>query len=61
MANCTCGKSLNMPFCDGSHTLSDKQFEERKKQLEEEDLTLYRKQANDLWFSDGSCTGGKSE
>lgn len=50
-----------MPFCDGSHTLSDKQFEERKKKLEEEDLALYRKQANDLWFSDGSCTGGKSE
>jgi CDGSH-type Zn-finger protein len=51
MAICTCGKSLNAPTCDGSHTLTDKQFEERKIQLEQEDLALYRKQATDL--SDG--------
>lgn len=61
MANCTCGRSLNKPFCDGSHTLTEEKFKEREKQLAEEELTLYRQQATDLWFKDGSCTGGKSE
>lgn len=55
---CMCGRTLNAPFCDGSHTLSEKQFNERATQLAEEELTLYRKQAQDLWFSEGSCTGG---
>ena len=26
-----------------------------------DDLARYQKLANDLWFSDGSCTGGKPE
>jgi hypothetical protein len=25
------------------------------------ELAEYQKQAQELWFSDGSCTGGKSE
>lgn len=56
---CGCGRTLNKPFCDGSHTLTEKQFEERTRQIAEEELALYQQQAMDLWFKDGSCTGGE--
>lgn len=33
---CDCGRTLNEPFCDGSHTLTEQQYLERAVQLEEE-------------------------
>ncbi len=29
---CGCGRSLNMPYCDGSHALSEAQYAERQRQ-----------------------------
>lgn len=29
--------------------------------MEDKELETYRKQALDLWFKDGSCTGGNAE
>jgi CDGSH-type Zn-finger protein len=31
---CGCGKSLHMPYCDGSHGRSVEQYEEWKRQTE---------------------------
>jgi CDGSH-type Zn-finger protein len=31
---CGCGKSLHMPYCDGSHGRSPEQYEEWKRQTE---------------------------
>ena len=32
---CNCGRSVNMPFCDGSHTLSEAQYQERCKEFDD--------------------------
>lgn len=55
-ARCGCGKSLHQPYCDGSHARSVDQYEEWKRKIE---LEAYQKQAQEIWFDDGSCTGGK--
>lgn len=34
MHKCTCGRSTNKPWCDGSHTLTEEQYQARL----EEDL-----------------------
>lgn len=34
MHTCGCGKSLHMPYCDGSHDRSEKQYAEWKRQTE---------------------------
>jgi len=31
---CGCGRSLHMPYCDGSHGRSEAQYEEWKRQTE---------------------------
>ena len=31
---CVCGKSLHMPYCDGIHGRTEKQYEEWKRQTE---------------------------
>ena len=35
---CGCGRSLHMPYCDGSHGRSDAQYAEWKLQTEQEKL-----------------------
>lgn len=32
IAKCGCGRSLHMPYCDGSHGRSEEQYEEWKRQ-----------------------------
>jgi CDGSH-type Zn-finger protein len=34
MSNCTCGRTTRPPMCDGSHTLTEAQYQERKERLE---------------------------
>lgn len=34
---------------------------EKTNSQSDKELEEYRKQAMDLWFKDGSCTGGKNE
>ena len=58
LPDCVCGKSLHKPHCDGSHARTDEQYEEWKRRVE---LEAYQRQAQELWFSGGSCTGGKAE
>ena len=33
MSNCTCGRTTRSPLCDGSHTLTDEQYQERTNRL----------------------------
>ena len=33
MSNCTCGKTTRPPMCDGSHWLSDEEYQERTVRL----------------------------
>lgn len=33
MSNCTCGRTTRPPMCDGSHTLTPKQYKERTERL----------------------------
>ena len=54
---CGCGRSPTGKCC-GWHALSKEAYEDIKNQYE---LAKYREQAEDLWFSGGSCTGGKPE
>lgn len=35
--NCGCGRSLHMPYCDGSHGRSEEQYEEWKRQKQRDD------------------------
>jgi len=44
--------------CVGWHALTEDQYRAKK---DEYDLAHYREQAEELWFSGGSCTGGKPE
>ncbi len=54
---CGCGRSPT-GFCVGWHALSDQDYKKAKSDYEFEQ---YQKRAEDLWFKEGSCTGGKSE
>ena len=55
---CGCGKSLHKPYCDGSHARNEQQMNEWRDKIE---LERYQKQAQELWFDGGSCTGGTPE
>ena len=63
---CGCGRSPTGKCC-GWHALSEEMYRHQKMLwLEEEErkdheLVEYQKQAQELWFKDGSCTGGKPE
>ena len=63
---CGCGRSPTGKCC-GWHALSEEMYRHQKMLwLEEEErkdneLAEYQKQAQELWFKDGSCTGGKPE
>jgi hypothetical protein len=63
---CGCGRSPTGKCC-GWHALSEDMYRhQRMLWLEEEErkdneLAEYQKQAQELWFKDGSCTGGKPE
>jgi CDGSH-type Zn-finger protein len=51
MSKCTCGRTSNEPWCDGSHTLTEAQYQERRREIE---LDEYKRQAQELW--NDSCT-----
>jgi hypothetical protein len=63
---CGCGRSPT-GICCGWHGLSESVYQERlkiykeSKKQEDEDLREWQRQAQELWFKDGSCTGDKSE
>jgi hypothetical protein len=54
---CGCGRSPTGKCC-GWHALTEEAY---RVKLDEYELAQYRQQAQELWFSDGSCTGGKSK
>lgn len=57
--SCGCGRTADVNGnCDGSHGLNEADWQRVKSDRE---LKAYQQQAQDLWFSDGSCTGGRSE
>jgi len=35
MSTCTCGRTTRPPMCDGSHRLSEQQYQERTERLKE--------------------------
>ena len=56
VGSCHCGRTANPNGnCDGSHGLSETDWMRVKSDRE---FRAYQQQAKDLWFSDGSCTGG---
>ena len=54
---CGCGRSPTGD-CIGWHALTEEQY---RVKLDEYELAKYREHAEELWFSGGSCTGGKPE
>lgn len=75
IGSCGCGRSPTGDCC-GWHALSEDQYREKLAQYENKNLEVqkeiikpdpdaeiqrYRKESLDLWFGEGSCTGGKSE
>jgi hypothetical protein len=54
---CGCGRSPTGKCC-GWHALTESEYQTKQAEY---DLAQYRKQAEELWFSGGSCTGGKPE
>jgi hypothetical protein len=66
VGQCGCGRSPTGKCC-GWHALTEEMYRHQKMLwLEEEErkdneLAEYQKQAQELWFKDGSCTGGKPE
>lgn len=54
---CGCGRSPTGKCC-GWHALTEEAYQQR---LAEYELAQYRHQAEELWFNDGSCTGGRAE
>ena len=54
---CGCGRSPTGKCC-GWHGLTEEAY---KDALNKYELNEYKKQAQDIWFSDGSCTGGRPE
>ena len=56
---CSCGRTANINGnCDGSHGLTETDW---MRVQSDRELKAYQKQAQDIWFKDGSCTGGGSE
>jgi hypothetical protein len=51
---CGCGRSPTGRCC-GWHNLTEEAY------LREKELYEYKKQAQELWFDGGSCTGGQPE
>jgi len=54
---CGCGRRPTGRCC-GWHALTEDEYRVKK---DEYDLAQYREQAESLWFSGGSCTGGRPE
>jgi hypothetical protein len=54
---CGCGRSPTGKCC-GWHALTEQEYQHKQAEY---DLAEYRSMAEDLWFSGGSCTGGKPE
>jgi hypothetical protein len=54
---CGCGRSPTGK-CVGWHALTEDQYLVKKNDY---DLAVYRAQAEEEWFSGGSCTGGRPE
>ena len=54
---CGCGRSPTGKCC-GWHGLTEDAY---KAALDKYELDKYKKQAQDIWFSDGSCTGVRPE
>jgi hypothetical protein len=54
---CGCGRSPTGK-CIGWHALTEEDYKIEKDEYE---LAQYRSQAEELWFSGGSCTGGRPE
>ncbi len=52
---CGCGRSPT-GFCIGWHALSEDAYKKAKSDYEYEQ---YLKRAENLWFKEGSCTGGR--
>lgn len=66
VGQCGCGRSPT-GNCVGWHALTEdvyqeklKAYNEAKKQ-DDEELREWQRQAQELWFKDGSCTGGNPE
>ena len=57
VGQCVCGRSPTGKCC-GWHALTEEVYKVKK---DEYDLAIYRAQAEEEWFSGGSCTGGKPE
>lgn len=57
VGQCGCGRSPTGKCC-GWHALTEQEYQHKQAEY---DLAQYREQAEELWFSDGSCTGGRSE
>jgi CDGSH-type Zn-finger protein len=49
MGKCTCGKTLTEPWCDGSHTLTEAQYQEKIRILAEEEESIYGKPTSELF------------
>ena len=54
---CGCGRSPTGKCC-GWHALTEEVYKAKK---DEYDLAVYRAQAEEEWFSGGSCTVGKPD
>ena len=58
---CGCGRSPTGKCC-GWHALSESEYQSKlESYLADKEIKDYKKQAQELWFSGGSCTGGKPE
>jgi len=63
---CGCGRSPTGKCC-GWHALSESEYQSKLESFmadqvqAQDELDEYKNIANDLWFSGGSCTGGKPE
>lgn len=69
VGQCGCGRSPT-GRCIGLHSLSEEQWAQWQLSNsglaegtdgDSEELENYRKQAQELWFKGGSCTGGNPE
>lgn len=54
---CGCGRSPT-GYCVGWHGLSEDDYKKAKSDYE---FAQYQQRAEDLWFKEGSCTGGKRD
>lgn len=54
---CGCGRSPT-GLCIGWHKLSEEEYKKAKSDYEFEQ---YQKRAENLWFKEASCTGGKGK